>query len=193
ETVPVLARVLVRQGSPDGPQWLALAARHATMADVLEWLGPTRPAHPAPARVTRGPAQARPYSEMLLGRPDPPRTAGMGWAAAGRWRVCVPRRAFPAEPFAGCREPYAAALRGDWRSAADAWLDLGDPYEHAVALAESGHIEPTLEALTILDGLGARPAVAIVRRRLRELGVTPMPPRPPPGTPAHPPRLADRH
>ena len=40
-----------------------------------------------------------------------------------------------------------------------------------VELAESGQAEPTLEALTVLDGLGARPAVAIVRRRLRSLGV----------------------
>jgi len=70
------------------------------------------------------------------------------------------RLGYPAAPFAGCPEPYAAALRGDWRSAADAWLAAGDLYEHALALAESGQVEPCLEALTILDGLGAAPAVA---------------------------------
>jgi tetratricopeptide (TPR) repeat protein len=45
ETVPVLARVLVRQGSADAPEWLARAARHAATADVLEWLVPTGLAH----------------------------------------------------------------------------------------------------------------------------------------------------
>jgi DNA-binding CsgD family transcriptional regulator len=98
----------------------------------------------------------------------------------------------PAAPFAGCPEPYAAALRGDWRSAADAWLDAGDPYEHAVALAESGQVEPTLEALAILDGLGAGPAAAIVRRRLRDLGVARLPRRPQPGTRANPAGLTGR-
>ena len=33
-------------------------------------------------------------------------------------------------------------------------------------------VEPTLEALQVFDGLGARPAAVWVRRRLRELGVT---------------------
>jgi hypothetical protein len=57
ETVPVLARVLVRQGSADAPERLALAARHAATADVLEWLVPTGP-HPAGwfARLLPGPS-----------------------------------------------------------------------------------------------------------------------------------------
>ena len=101
-------------------------------------------------------------------------------------------RKIAAAPFAGCPEPYAAALRGDWRSAADAWLAVGDPYEHALALAESGQVEPCLAALPILDGLGAAPAVALVRRRLRGLGVTRLPRRPQPGTLTNPAGLTDR-
>ena len=73
-----------------------------------------------------------------------------------------------------------------------AWLGAGDPYERAVELAESGQVEPTLEALTVLDGLGAKPAVAIVRRRLRELGVARLPRRPRPGTLTNPAGLTDR-
>jgi len=76
------------------------------------------------------------------------------------------RLGYPARPFPGCPEPYASALRGDWQSAGDAWLSEGDPYEHAVELAGSGQVEPTLKALTVLDGLGAKPAVAMVRHRL---------------------------
>jgi DNA-binding CsgD family transcriptional regulator/tetratricopeptide (TPR) repeat protein len=188
ETVPVLARVLVRQGSPDAPQWLALAARHAAMADVLEWLVPTGLAHIEHAWLTGDHAQAGPYPELLLERTNRP--GALVWR--GELLMYLRRLGYPAEPFAGCPEPYASALRGHWRSAADAWLGAGDPYERAVALAESGQVEPTLEALTTLDGLGAGPAVAMVRRRLRELGVTRLPRRPQPGTLANPAGLTDR-
>jgi DNA-binding CsgD family transcriptional regulator len=110
----------------------------------------------------------------------------------GELLVYLHRLGYPAGPFPGCREPYASALRGDWRSAAEAWLSEGDPYESALELAESGQVEPTLKALTILDGLGAKPAVAIVRRRLRRLGVARLPRRPQPGTLANPAGLTDR-
>jgi DNA-binding CsgD family transcriptional regulator len=110
----------------------------------------------------------------------------------GELLLYLGRLGYPAAPFADCPEPYAAALRGDWRSAADAWLTAGDPYETALALAESGQVEPCLEALTILDGLGAAPAVALVRRRLRGLGVARLPRRPQPGTLTNPAGLTDR-
>jgi DNA-binding CsgD family transcriptional regulator len=188
ETVPVLARVLVRQGRPDAPSWLALAARHAATADVLEWLVPTGLAHIEQAWLTGDQAQAGPYPELLLERTNRPGTPV--WR--GELLMYLRRLGYPAEPFPDCPEPYASALRGHWRAAADAWLGAGDPYEGALQLAESGQVDPTLEALTILDGLGARPAVAIARRRLRDLGVTRLPRRPQPGTLANPAGLTDR-
>ena len=57
------------------------------------------------------------------------------------------RAGLPAEPFAGCPEPWAAGLRGDWRAAAAGWAAAGDPYEQALELIESGEPEPTLEGL----------------------------------------------
>jgi DNA-binding CsgD family transcriptional regulator/tetratricopeptide (TPR) repeat protein len=188
ETVPILARVLVRQGSADAPQWLALAARHAARADVLEWLVPTGLAHIEYAWLTGDHGQAGPYPELLLERTDRP---GM-LVQRGELLVYLRRLGYPAEPCPGCREPYASALRGDWRSAANAWLSEGDPYERAVELAESGQVAPTLEALAILDSLGATPAVAIVRNRLRGLGVARLPRRPQPGTLTNPAGLTDR-
>jgi DNA-binding CsgD family transcriptional regulator/tetratricopeptide (TPR) repeat protein len=188
ETVPVLARVLVRQGSADAPQWLARAARHAATADVLEWLVPTGLAHIEHAWLTGDHGRAGPYPGLLLERTDRP---GM-LVQRGELLTYLRRLGYPAVPFPDCPEPYAAALRGDWRSAADAWLAAGDPYEHALELAGSGQVEPTLEALTILDGLGAAPAVALVRRRLRGLGVARLPRRPQPGTLTNPAGLTDR-
>jgi DNA-binding CsgD family transcriptional regulator/tetratricopeptide (TPR) repeat protein len=188
ETVPVLARVLVRQGSADASSWLALAARHAATADVLEWLVPTGLAHIERAWLTGDHGQAGPYPGLLLERTD---RRGM-LLQRGELLMYLRRLGYPATGFDGCPEPYASALAGDWRSAAAAWLDLGDPYEHALALAESDQVEPGLEALAILDGLGAAPAVALVRRRLRGQGVTRLPRRPQPGTLANPAGLTDR-
>jgi len=59
-------------------------------------------------------------------------------------------------------------------------------------LADSGQITPTLEALRILDELGARPAAALLRRRLRERGVTQIPRGPAPTTRANPAGLTER-
>jgi DNA-binding CsgD family transcriptional regulator len=188
ETVPILARVLVRQGSADAPEWLGLAARHAAQADVLEWLVPTGLAHIEHAWLTDDHGQAGPYPELLLERTDRPGAL----VQRGELLVYLRRLGYPAGPFPCCPEPYASALRGDWRSAADAWLSEGDPYEGAVELAGSGQVEPTLEALTVLDGLGAKPAVAMVRSRLRGLGVARLPRRPQPGTLTNPAGLTDR-
>jgi DNA-binding CsgD family transcriptional regulator/tetratricopeptide (TPR) repeat protein len=188
ETIPILARLLVRQGSADAPEWLARAARHAAMADVLEWLVPTGLAHIEHAWLTGDRGQAGPYPELLLERTNRPGTS----VQRGELLVYLRRLGYPAEPFPGCPEPYASALRGDWRSAARAWLSAGNPYEHAVELSESGQVEPALEALAALDGLGAKPAVAIVRSRLRGLGVARLPRRPQPGTLTNPAGLTDR-
>ncbi len=188
ETVPILARVLVRQGSADVADWLALSARHADRADVLEWLVPTGLAHIEQAWLTGAPERAGRYPALLLDRTDRP---GM-LIQRGELLVYLRRLGYPVEPFPGCPEPYASALQGDWRSAADAWLRAGDPYERAVELAGSGEVEPTLEALTVLDSLGAKPAAAIVRWRLRELGVARLPRRPQPGTLTNPAGLTDR-
>ena len=188
ETVPILARVLVRQGSADAADWLDLSARHADRADVLEWLVPTGLAHIEQAWLTGAAERAGRYPALLLDRTDRPGTV----VQRGELLVYLRRLGHPVESFPGCPEPYASALQGDWRSAADAWLRAGDPYERAVELAGSGEVEPTLEALTVLDGLGAKPAAAIVRRRLRGLGVARLPRRPQPGTLTNPAGLTDR-
>ncbi|NEA31365.1 LuxR family transcriptional regulator [Streptomyces sp. SID13031] len=75
---------------------------------------------------------------------------------------------------------------GDWASAAQEWARLGDTYEQALELARSGETEPTLEALRLLDELGARPAAELVRRKLRKLGLRVVPRGPAPATRANP-------
>src|SRR5262249_56001234 len=147
----------------------------AARADVLEWLVPTGLAHIEHAWLTGDRGQAGPYPELLLERTDRP---GM-LVQRGELLVYLRRLGYPAGPFPGCREPYASALRGDWQSAAHAWRSEGDPYERAVELAESAQVEPTLQALAVLDGLGADPPAPLLPNRLPGPAV-PILPRPPP-------------
>ena len=58
---------------------------------------------------------------------------------------------------------------GHWREAAQAWQQLGCPYERARALAE-GDPSGQREALAIFESLGARPAAESLRRRLHDAG-----------------------
>jgi len=70
--------------------------------------------------------------------------------------------------------PFALQFAGKWREAADAWHELGCPYEQARALAE-GDEEAQREALGLFERLGANPMIARLRRRLREAGVRGVP------------------
>ena len=188
ETLPILARLLVRQGRRDSAELLASADQHAVRADVLEWLVPTGLAQIERAWLEGVPEQAGRYPQLLLERTDRAGTK----VQRGELLRYLRRLGYPAEPFPGCPEEYAAGLRGDWRTAAEAWEQIGDPYERALELAESGEAEPTLEAFAVLDRLGAEPAAVLVRSRLRSLGVTRLPRRPQPSTLANPVGLTAR-
>ena len=72
------------------------------------------------------------------------------------------------EPFV--EEPYALELAGEWERASALWAELGCPYEAALALAEAPREDALRRAHEQLLDLGARPAAAIVARRLRERG-----------------------
>jgi len=67
--------------------------------------------------------------------------------------------------------PFAAEAAGDSVSAAEQWTQIGCPYEAALALVGADEEEPLRRALEELQRLGARPAAAIVARRLQERGV----------------------
>ncbi|GAA2851697.1 AAA family ATPase [Pseudonocardia halophobica] len=186
ETLPLLARLRVRRGAPDAAASLDRSWDLARRADILQALAPT-----AVAAVEQAWLAGEPVPDAV----DPvlARTARRG---AERYRGellrYLARAGRPAEPFPGCPEEYAAGLRGDWRAAAAAWEHLGDPYERALELAESGRPEPTLQALQLLDELGAEPAALLVRRRLRDLGITRIPRGPLPATRDNPAGLTDR-
>ncbi len=65
------------------------------------------------------------------------------------------------------------------------------PYERAVFLGH-GDEQAVLEAVSILDALGAKPVAARFRTRLREMGVRRIPRGPAPATRSHPAGLTAR-
>jgi DNA-binding CsgD family transcriptional regulator/tetratricopeptide (TPR) repeat protein len=95
----------------------------------------------------------------------------VGELACWRWRAGVRDTLAPG----AVAEPYALSIAGEWGSAAELWRTLGCPYESALALADGGDPVALRQAVEMLRELGARPAAAIVTRRLRERGVRGVP------------------
>src|SRR4030095_15830897 len=87
--------------------------------------------------------------------------------------------------------PYALHMSGDWRAAANAWKEIGCPYEEAIALAD-GDEPAKLAALEILERLGAGPATEKLRQALRATGVRGLRRGPRPGTKENPAGLTNR-
>jgi DNA-binding CsgD family transcriptional regulator len=88
--------------------------------------------------------------------------------------------------------PYRLSIAGEWAQAAKLWRDIGCPYEAALALAGADDETALRRAHDELQALGARPAVAIVARRLRERGARGVPRGPRPQTRANPAGLTGR-
>ena len=185
---PPYGRLLARRGVDGAGQLLALAWERALRQRSLLCL-----AFAATAVVEHA---------WLTDRPDLAEAVLAGWTPHAARPSAAPahaevlryaaRAGVPVALFPECPQPWADGLRGNWAAAARGWERVGDPYERALELAVSGEPGPTLEALHVLDDLGAHAAVRHVRRRLRELGVTRIPRRPTAGTRAHPAGLTRR-
>ena len=72
-------------------------------------------------------------------------------------------------------ESYRLSIAGEWWPAAERWRELGCPYEAALALADADNDDALRQAFDEFSELSARPAAAIVARRLRDRGVRGMP------------------
>jgi hypothetical protein len=103
-----------------------------------------------------------------------------------RWRCGLP----PGE-VAELAEPYRLEIAGDSSGAALWWEERGCGYAAALALA-AGDRGAQRRSLDLLQWIGARPAAAVVSRRLRALGERGLPRGPRPVTAAHPLGLTGR-
>lgn len=95
------------------------------------------------------------------------------------------------ETFAWMLRPFVLEIQGDWRSASQAWQTLGCPYEQARALAK-GDKNARLNALTILEQLGAEPLANRVRQNLKAAGIEAIPRGPRATTRRNPFQLTNR-
>ena len=186
-SVPWLGRLLARRGDAAAGAMLDAAWERARRQRLLICLAYAGLASVEQAWLAGDAEAARRVADVLLPRTE---HAGAAFYRAELLRYLA-RCGIEAEPFDGCPEPWAAGLRGDWRAAADGWEAAGDVYEQALELAESGEGEATLEALRILDGLGAAAAARLVRERLRAMGHR-VPRGPQPATRANPAGLTER-
>jgi len=185
--LPTPAQLAVRTGSPEAPELLETAWSNAVAAHAL------------PAQVVVASAAAEQgwlIGDAALGahaRALLPRTEGPGRererGELSRW---LRRLGEPVADFPGCPPEYSAGLRGDRSAAAAVWQEIGAPYERALELVESGEPAAALEGLAVLDDLGARPAAAWARARLRALGVDRVPRGPQQTTRANPAGLTGR-
>ena len=103
-----------------------------------------------------------------------------------RWRSGLQR-----DDSADLAEPHRLEMAGDHNAAAQWWGERGCEYDAALALA-GGDREAQRQALEKLQWIGARPAAAIVSRRLQAQGERGLPRGPRPVTAAHPAGLTGR-
>jgi DNA-binding CsgD family transcriptional regulator/tetratricopeptide (TPR) repeat protein len=107
--------------------------------------------------------------------------------------ACWRARAGIAEPLPeSAVEPFRLELAGDFAGAARLWAEMGCAYDSALALAGAGDEESLRASLSALQRLGARPAAAIVARRLREAGARGLPRGPRAATQQNPAGLTSR-
>jgi DNA-binding NarL/FixJ family response regulator len=80
----------------------------------------------------------------------------------------------PPDQLSRLQPAYRAHVSGAWSEAAEAWREMGCPYEQAIALS-MGDETAQREALVILDRIGAAPAAARIRREMRARGTRAVP------------------
>jgi DNA-binding CsgD family transcriptional regulator/tetratricopeptide (TPR) repeat protein len=182
------AQLHVRRGDADAAECLALARRLAEPTGELQRIVPVAVADAELAWLN---GRAAEVVAAVSDAHAQAQRVGQPWIvdelAFWMWRGGA-----AVEPPPGSQTPYAAQMRGRWQQAAEEWQRIGCPYEQATALLDGATPEPLLAALEILDGLGARPAARLARRKLRGAGVASVPRGPRPDTRANPAGLTNR-
>jgi ATP/maltotriose-dependent transcriptional regulator MalT len=183
-----LGLLRARRGDPDAAATLQEATERAFATSELQWIAPTAAARAEYAWLHGDDHQVAEEAARVFqqaAQAEHPWFAGelAFWMRLGG--------APPPLPFM-VAEPYRLLLAGDWRAAANAWQALGCAYQQALALACGDRDEAQLEALALLDALGARQAAQRLRRQLRQRGHRRVPRGPTRATAANPAGLTGR-
>ena len=184
-----LGLVRARRGDPDATAPLSEEQRLAWPTEELLRVAPVAAARGEAAWLAGETAAVGQETEAALSlalRRQAPWVVGE--LACWRWRAGLRDRLGPG----AAAEPYKLSLAGEPAQAAMVWRELGCSYEAAMALADADAEELLRRAYDDLQALGARPAAAIVARKLRERGVRGVPRVPRPRTRANPAGLTAR-
>jgi DNA-binding CsgD family transcriptional regulator/tetratricopeptide (TPR) repeat protein len=183
-----LALLQVRRGHPDAVATLQEATEHAFATGELQWTGQAAAARAEHAWLH---GEDHRVAEEAAGVLDQAVEARHPWFA-GELAFWLRLAGTPVRVPTAVAEPYRLLLVGDWRTAAADWQERGCPYHRALALACGDEDEALLEALGLLDGLGARQTAQRLRRQLRRRGNLRVPRGPTRTTAANPAGLTGR-
>ena len=184
-----LGVVKARRGDPDVSEPLREALALAQSTGELQRIGPVAAARAEAAWLAGESASMAEATDAALDLAMHCRSPWIaGELAYWRWQAGL-RDELPAGAVA---EPYRLSIAGEWARAVELWREIGCPYEAALALAESDDQGAVRQSIDELQQLGARPAAAIVARRLRERGVRGVPRGPRPRTRENPAGLTAR-
>jgi ATP/maltotriose-dependent transcriptional regulator MalT len=172
-----LGHLKVRRGDADATAWLEKASSLSLPTGELQRIGPLAAARAEAAWWSGEPDQVEavtlPGYKLALQHPDPwilGQLAYWLWRS-GRMEISLERLA----------HPYQLMIQGEWQAAAQVWKHLGCPFELALALSE-GDPASQIEALSIFEQLGARPAAEMLKNLLRQQGIKGIPRGPRPAT-----------
>jgi DNA-binding winged helix-turn-helix (wHTH) protein len=155
----LLGRLLARRGDPEAAGVLARAEAAITGLDDPQRLLTVRAARVEHAWLAGDDDGAGALAVATLDAVGPAYHPQL----RGELLRYVQRAGGPPGPGDGCALPYALALGGDFRAAADVWTVLDFPFEAALDLADTGDPGAAADALATLDRLGAYSAAKRVR------------------------------
>ena len=183
----MLGHLRVRRGDPDAERLLTEAHQLATQTAELQRIAPVASARAELAWLKGDLEQLRHEAstvlEMASGRND-------RWLQ-GEFGFWMWRAGGASQTHDGIAAPYAFHMSRNWQAAAEAWKEIGCPYEEAMALAD-GDETAKLAGLEILERLGAGPAKEMLSQALRATGVRSIRRGPRPSTKVNPYGLTNR-
>jgi DNA-binding CsgD family transcriptional regulator len=188
EALVALGLLQARRGDPDAAATLQEATERALATTELQWTVPVAAARAEHAWLHGDDRRA---AEEAAGTFELAAQADATWHA-GELAMWLRLAGAPPEEPVAVAEPYRLLLAGDWQAAADAWRELGCPYHQALALGCGNRDDALLEALALLDDLGARQTAQRLRRQLRQRGNLHVPRGPTRATAANPAGLTGR-
>jgi DNA-binding winged helix-turn-helix (wHTH) protein/tetratricopeptide (TPR) repeat protein len=166
-TLVAKGRIQARRGDPGARATLDQALEFAIPCGEMQRIGPVRVALAEAAfllgDISQASMEIRAYSQDMRALSD-------DWVIGELefWEGQV--LGYPAA-VSNADGPWRTLNSGDGKAAAQTFRDLGLPYETALALATCGDEISLRKALEGFERLGAKPAAAATRERLRASGV----------------------